>query len=132
MDRTTASFVDGMGAAAATSGILTQQQARIFALLYLQLAPLSLDDIAEQLDQSKSNISINIRVLVDCGMFQGLKALRMRNREPLPFDAASLDAVVLTHAHLDHSGFLPVLLKQGFTGPIHCTEPIAPGSEAAG
>ncbi len=54
-----------MGAAAATSGILTQQQARIFALLYMQLEPLSLDEIAEQLDQSKSNISINIRVLVE-------------------------------------------------------------------
>ncbi len=54
-----------MGAAAATSGILTQQQARIFALLYLQLEPLSLEDIAEQLDQSKSNISINVRVLVE-------------------------------------------------------------------
>ncbi len=63
------------------------------------------------------------KILVDCGLFQGLKALRMRNREPLPFDPASLDAVVLTHAHLDHSGFLPVLVKQGFTGPIHCTEP---------
>jgi metallo-beta-lactamase family protein len=63
------------------------------------------------------------QILVDCGLFQGLKALRMRNREPLPFDPASLDAVVLTHAHLDHSGFLPVLVKQGFAGPIHCTEP---------
>jgi metallo-beta-lactamase family protein len=63
------------------------------------------------------------KVLVDCGLFQGLKALRLRNREPLPFDPQSLDAVVLTHAHLDHSGFLPVLVKQGFAGPIHCTQP---------
>jgi metallo-beta-lactamase family protein len=63
------------------------------------------------------------QILVDCGLFQGLKALRLRNREPLPFDVQSLDGVVLTHAHLDHSGFLPVLVKQGFTGPIHCTEP---------
>jgi DNA-binding transcriptional regulator GbsR (MarR family) len=54
-----------MGAAAATSGILTQQQARIFALLYLETEPLSLDDIAAELEQSKSNISINVRVLVD-------------------------------------------------------------------
>ncbi len=54
-----------MGAAAASSGILTQQQARIFALLYMEIEPLSLDDIASGLDQSKSNISINIRVLVD-------------------------------------------------------------------
>ena len=65
LDHITASFVDGLGAAAATSGILTQQQARIFALLYLETEPLSLDDIASGLDQSKSNISINIRVLVD-------------------------------------------------------------------
>lgn len=54
-----------MGAAAATSGILTQQQARIFALLYLATEPYSLDDIAAELEQSKSNISINIRVLVE-------------------------------------------------------------------
>ena len=65
------------------------------------------------------------RVLVDCGLFQGLKALRRRNRDPLPFDPKGLDAVVLTHAHLDHSGFLPVLVREGFTGPIYCTEPTA-------
>jgi len=63
------------------------------------------------------------RILVDCGMFQGLKALRLRNREPFPFDPASVDAVVLTHAHLDHSGLLPVLVKGGYTGPVYCTEP---------
>ncbi len=63
------------------------------------------------------------RVLVDCGLFQGLKALRLRNREELPFDPKSLDAVVLTHAHLDHSGFLPVLVREGYKGPIYCTEP---------
>lgn len=63
------------------------------------------------------------RVLVDCGLFQGLKALRLRNREELPFDPKGLDAVVLTHAHLDHSGFLPVLVREGYTGPIYCTEP---------
>lgn len=63
------------------------------------------------------------RILVDCGLFQGLKALRLRNREPLGVDPAELDAVVVTHAHLDHTGYLPVLVKQGFTGPIHCTEP---------
>lgn len=65
MNRVTETLVDGLGAAAATSGILTQQQARIFALLYAEARPLSLDEIAAALQQSKSNISINIRVLVD-------------------------------------------------------------------
>ena len=65
MDRTTGIFVDGMGAAAATSGILNQLQGRIFGLLYLQPRPLALEDIATDLEQSKSNISVNIRGLVD-------------------------------------------------------------------
>lgn len=65
MDRTTASFVDGIGAAAATSGILTQQQGRIFALLYLHDSSLSLEEIATELEQSKSNVSLNIRGLVE-------------------------------------------------------------------
>ncbi len=61
------------------------------------------------------------RILVDCGLFQGLKALRLMNWQPLPIDAGGIDAVVLTHAHLDHCGYLPRLLKEGFRGPIHCT-----------
>lgn len=61
------------------------------------------------------------RVLVDCGLFQGPKKLRERNWAPPPFAAASLDGVVLTHAHLDHSGYLPRLCKAGFTGPVYCT-----------
>ena len=65
MDRVTAIFADGLGAAAAASGILTQQQARIFGLLYLAGGPLSLDEIAAELSQSKSNVSINVRVLVE-------------------------------------------------------------------
>jgi len=61
------------------------------------------------------------RVLVDCGLFQGLKELRLRNWAALPIDAASIDAVVLTHAHLDHCGYLPRLVAQGFKGRIFCT-----------
>jgi metallo-beta-lactamase family protein len=61
------------------------------------------------------------RVLVDCGLFQGLKTLRLRNWARLPFDASALSSVILTHAHLDHSGCLPLLAKEGFRGPIYCT-----------
>ncbi len=62
------------------------------------------------------------RILIDCGLFQGLKTLRTQNWSRLPVPPAKIDAVVLTHAHLDHSGWLPRLVKQGFTGPVHCTE----------
>jgi len=61
------------------------------------------------------------RVLVDCGLFQGLKELRLRNWAALPIDASTIDAVVLTHAHLDHCGYLPRLVAQGFKGRIFCT-----------
>jgi metallo-beta-lactamase family protein len=61
------------------------------------------------------------RVLFDCGLFQGLKSLRERNWQPLPVPADSIDAVVLTHAHLDHSGFLPRLVNEGFRGRVFCT-----------
>lgn len=61
------------------------------------------------------------RVLVDCGMFQGLKELRERNWQKLPFDPRSLDAILITHAHIDHTGYLPRLVSQGFAGPIYCS-----------
>ena len=61
------------------------------------------------------------RVLVDCGLFQGLKELRLRNWQPLPVAAAEVDAVILTHAHLDHCGYLPRLVAQGFRGRVFCT-----------
>ncbi len=63
----------------------------------------------------------NTRILVDCGMFQGLKSLRERNWEPFAVPANSIDVVVLTHAHLDHCGMLPRLVAQGFNGRIFCT-----------
>ncbi len=62
------------------------------------------------------------RLLIDCGLFQGRKELRLRNWRPPPIDPAGLDAVILTHAHLDHSGYLPVLIRSGYRGPIYCTE----------
>jgi len=62
-----------------------------------------------------------LRILFDCGLFQGLKDLRLRNWAPLPVPPETIDCVVLTHAHIDHSGWLPRLVSQGFNGPIHCT-----------
>jgi len=61
------------------------------------------------------------RVLFDCGLFQGLKELRLRNWEPFRVDPASIGAVVLTHAHLDHVGYLPRLVAEGFAGRVFCT-----------
>lgn len=66
--------------------------------------------------------SAKLRVLVDCGLFQGYKNLRLHNWQPPPFDPATLEAVLLTHAHLDHSGYLPVLMQHGFKGKVFCTE----------
>ncbi|MDP3411689.1 MAG: MBL fold metallo-hydrolase, partial [Polaromonas sp.] len=61
------------------------------------------------------------RVLVDCGLFQGYKLLRLRNWAPPPVKPSSIDAVILTHAHIDHSGYLPLLARQGFRGKVFCT-----------
>lgn len=61
------------------------------------------------------------KVLVDCGLFQGWKQLRLRNWEAPPFDPRSIDAVLLTHAHIDHSGYLPCLWRLGYRGPVYST-----------
>lgn len=63
------------------------------------------------------------KILLDCGLFQGFKNLRLKNRDPFPVDLEKLDAVVLTHAHIDHSGYVPLLVKNGYRGPIYTTPP---------
>ncbi len=65
------------------------------------------------------------RVLVDCGLYQGYKVLRDRNWRPFPVEPSSIDAVVLTHAHLDHTGYLPALVRDGFSGPVYSTRATA-------
>lgn len=65
------------------------------------------------------------RVLVDCGLFQGLKELRLRNWEAFPVDPSTIDAVLLTHAHIDHSGYLPALIRDGFRGKVYATDETA-------
>ncbi|MDH4057323.1 MAG: MBL fold metallo-hydrolase [Cyclobacteriaceae bacterium] len=67
----------------------------------------------------------DFRFLFDCGLFQGLKDLRLRNWEEFPMDPSSIQCVVLSHAHIDHIGYLPKLVKEGFSGPIYCTHPTA-------
>lgn len=65
------------------------------------------------------------RLLFDCGLFQGLKELRLRNWDEFPVNAASINAVIISHAHIDHTGYLPKLVKEGFKGPVYCTHPTA-------
>ena len=62
------------------------------------------------------------RILIDCGLFQGLKQLRLKNWAKLPINPKDVDVVVLTHAHIDHTGYLPLFVKNGFSGKVYCTE----------
>ena len=62
------------------------------------------------------------RILIDCGLFQGLKQLRLKNWAKLPIDPHDVDVVVLTHAHIDHTGYLPLFVKNGFSGKVYCTD----------
>ncbi|MFZ5973211.1 MAG: MBL fold metallo-hydrolase RNA specificity domain-containing protein [Bacteroidota bacterium] len=67
----------------------------------------------------------NRKILFDCGLFQGKKELRLRNWNSLPVNAKEIDAVIITHAHIDHTGYLPRLVREGYTGPIYCTHATA-------
>ncbi|HEX7491583.1 MAG TPA: MBL fold metallo-hydrolase, partial [Candidatus Limnocylindrales bacterium] len=66
-------------------------------------------------------ITERAKVIIDCGMFQGGPHEVVRNRVPLAYDPTSLDAIVLTHAHLDHCGLIPHIVAEGFSGPIYAT-----------
>ena len=86
------------------------------------MAQLTFHGAAETVTGSKYLLEADgARVLVDCGLFQGLKELRLRNWQPLPFAAADVDAVLVTHAHIDHLGFFPRFCRDGFRGPAYCT-----------
>lgn len=77
---------------------------------------------AQSVTGSKYLLEIDdFKLMIDCGLFQGLKELRLRNWDPFPMDASTIDAIILTHAHIDHSGYLPRLVNEGFSGPVYCT-----------
>lgn len=79
---------------------------------------------AESVTGSRYLLEIgDFRILFDCGIFQGLKELRLRNWDPFPVDQASIDAVIISHAHIDHTGYLPRLVAQGYNGKVYCTYP---------
>ena len=65
------------------------------------------------------------KFLIDCGQFQGSKTLTEKNYEPFPFDPAEIDFMILSHAHIDHCGRIPLLVKHGFNGKIYCTDATA-------
>lgn len=78
----------------------------------------------DEVTGSKTLVEYNgTRILVDCGLFQGDKNARQRNWDPFVVDPTTIDAMVLTHAHIDHTGYIPLLVKNGFSGPIYCSKP---------
>lgn len=86
------------------------------------MAKITFHGAAETVTGSKYLLEADgAQVLIDCGLFQGLKELRLRNWQPLSFEASAVDSVVLTHAHIDHIGFLPRFVKLGFSGPVYCS-----------
>lgn len=70
----------------------------------------------------QNKTGVEKRILIDCGLFQGLKQLRLKNWAKLPIDPKTVDAVILTHAHIDHSGYLPLFVKNGFAGKVYCSQ----------
>lgn len=68
------------------------------------------------------NASVSYKILVDCGLFQGLKDLRLKNWDDFPVNPKQINAVIITHAHIDHTGYLPKLCKEGFKGKVYCTQ----------
>jgi metallo-beta-lactamase family protein len=81
---------------------------------------------AKSVTGSKYLLDIDgFRLLFDCGLFQGLKELRLRNWDTFPVDPSTINAVVISHAHIDHTGYLPRIVGQGYNGPIYCTTPTA-------
>jgi metallo-beta-lactamase family protein len=81
---------------------------------------------AQSVTGSRYLVELNgFRFLFDCGLFQGLKELRLRNWDAFPVDPSTVDVVVISHAHIDHIGYLPRLVREGFKGPVYCTSPTA-------
>jgi metallo-beta-lactamase family protein len=81
---------------------------------------------AKSVTGSKYLLEIDgFKLLFDCGLFQGLKDLRLRNWDVFPVDPSTINAIIISHAHIDHTGYLPRLIAQGYTGPVYCTVPTA-------
>jgi len=97
-------------------------QSSVFGLRSSSSVQLTFHGAAETVTGSKYLLQAGgTRVMIDCGLFQGLKELRVKNWEPPAFEASAVNAIVLTHAHIDHTGYLPRLVKAGFRGKVYCS-----------